>query len=123
ECDCRSCSGSGKALCADGTCLERSRVCDGIVDCSDGADEEDCPGTCILDKNVKIPQVTCADGRRYPEAEACAGVIEQCAYNCTKCDKRLAFTCNDKKCVPQMLVCDGIEDCSGGEDESDCSCT
>ncbi|XGW35505.1 hypothetical protein V3C99_019046 [Haemonchus contortus] len=123
ECDCRSCCGSGKALCSDGTCLERSRVCDGVVDCSDGVDEEDCPGTCILSKNAKIPQVVCADGRRYPKAEACSGVIEQCAYNCTECDKQLAFTCKDKKCIPQMLVCDGIDDCLDGEDENDCSCT
>ncbi|VDO56032.1 unnamed protein product [Haemonchus placei] len=123
DCDCRSCCGSGKALCSDGTCLERSRVCDGVVDCSDGVDEEDCPGTCILSKNAKIPQVVCADGRRYPRAEACSGVIEQCAYNCTECDKQLAFTCKDKKCIPQMLVCDGIDDCLDGEDENDCSCT
>ncbi|KHJ75286.1 Low-density lipoprotein receptor domain class A, partial [Oesophagostomum dentatum] len=54
--------------------------------------------------------------------EACSGVIEQCAYNCTKCDTRLAFTCSDKKCVPLMLVCDGIEDCLEGEDEKNCSC-
>lgn len=54
NCDCRSCSGSGKALCSDGTCLDRSRVCDGITDCSDGVDEEDCPGSCILDETVKV---------------------------------------------------------------------
>lgn len=122
NCDCRSCSGSGKALCSDGTCLDRSRVCDGITDCSDGVDEEDCPGSCILDETVKIPYITCADGRRYPQAEACSGVIEQCSYNCTKCDGELAFTCSDKKCIPRMLVCDGIDDCSEGEDELDCSC-
>ncbi|WKY14680.1 hypothetical protein Q1695_000312 [Nippostrongylus brasiliensis] len=122
NCDCRTCSGSGKALCSDGTCLERSRICDGIVDCSDGVDEEDCPGTCVLDSNVKISYIKCADGRRYPEKEACSGVVEQCAYNCTKCDEKLAFTCSDKKCIPRMLICDGIDDCQDGEDERDCSC-
>lgn len=122
NCDCRSCSGSEKALCSDGQCLQRSKICDGIADCSDGMDEEDCPGSCLLDESEKIPYVTCADGRRYPEAEACSGIIEQCASNCTKCDDRLAFTCDDRKCIPQMLVCDGIDDCSGGEDERDCKC-
>lgn len=122
NCDCRGCSGSEKALCSNGQCMERSRICDGIADCSDGIDEVDCPGSCLLDESEKIPYVTCADGRRYPEAEACSGVIEQCAYNCTKCDDLLAFTCNDHKCVPQMLVCDGIDDCSDGEDERNCKC-
>ncbi|VDM74572.1 unnamed protein product, partial [Strongylus vulgaris] len=122
NCDCRLCSGSDKALCANGQCLERSRVCDGIMDCEDGMDEKNCPGSCLLEEGETILTVRCADGRTYPEAEACSGAIEHCAYNCIKCDPRLAYTCKDKKCVPQMLVCDGIEDCSEGEDERSCSC-
>ncbi|VDP04629.1 unnamed protein product [Heligmosomoides polygyrus] len=148
EKDCKECTRG--ALCSDGTCLDRSRVCDGITDCSDGVDEEDCPGSCILDETVKIPYITCADGRRYPQAEACSGVIEQCSYNCTKCDGELAFTCSDKKCIPRMLVwfhigvflristmprssthcipkcipkakvCDGVWDCLDGKDETNC---
>uniref|UniRef100_A0A914S1D8 Uncharacterized protein n=1 Tax=Parascaris equorum TaxID=6256 RepID=A0A914S1D8_PAREQ len=43
----RECSGNGKALCENSKiCLDRSRICDGIVDCPNGDDESQCPGSC-----------------------------------------------------------------------------
>ncbi|KAK6024682.1 Low-density lipoprotein receptor domain class A [Ostertagia ostertagi] len=120
ECDCRSCSGSGKALCADGTCLERSRVCDGIVDCSDGADEEDCPGTCILDKNVKVDinvhWYTVCDG-----IEDCSGGEDERDCSCAVLNKFECRSASGKtKCISKDKVCDGVWDCMDGKDETNC---
>jgi low density lipoprotein-related protein 2 len=30
------------------------------------------------------------------------------------------FECNDGTCIPASFVCDGFDDCAGGEDEVGC---
>ncbi|KAF8363391.1 egg-1 [Pristionchus pacificus] len=132
DCECKACSGTTVALCSNGRCLERSRVCDGTIDCEDGDDEKDCPGTCraplagsapsassSLPSSVKT--VKCADGRHYPEHEACSGMRLECARSCPICDAKLAFRCGDGKCLSKMKVCDGNADCAGAEDEAGCA--
>ena len=37
----RECSAS-EFTCNDGTCLDRAQVCDGLPDCSDSEDEQNC---------------------------------------------------------------------------------
>ena len=32
------------------------------------------------------------------------------------------FQCRDRTCISDISLCDGITDCPGGEDESDCGC-
>lgn len=32
------------------------------------------------------------------------------------------WTCHDKLCIPGSAVCDGVQDCTSGDDEADCSC-
>jgi len=34
-----------------------------------------------------------------------------------------SFQCDNGKCIHKDWKCDGIEDCSGGSDESNCPCT
>ncbi|CAI2347938.1 unnamed protein product [Caenorhabditis sp. 36 PRJEB53466] len=129
ECDCKTCSGSEKALCDDGTCIMRSQVCDGKKNCADGMDEQDCPGSCAIEAastSSKTKRVMCADGNEYTEAEACSGLYEDCEQRCPKCHPKLTFTCpassgNAKKCIRRSKVCDGVRDCADGSDETDCT--
>ncbi|CAD5231193.1 unnamed protein product [Bursaphelenchus okinawaensis] len=48
DCDCRSCSGSDKALCNGDSkmCIKKSEVCDNVQHCPGGEDEFNCPGSC-----------------------------------------------------------------------------
>ncbi|EFP04371.1 hypothetical protein CRE_25672 [Caenorhabditis remanei] len=127
ECDCKSCSGSDKALCEDGTCIKRTQVCDGRKYCTDGMDEENCPEYCSIEAfSTETKQVTCSDEKRFTESEACSGVVESCEQSCSKCHPRLTFTCpavggSQKRCIRRSKVCDGINDCDDGADEKNCT--
>ncbi|PAV71762.1 hypothetical protein WR25_23259 [Diploscapter pachys] len=119
DCDCRACSSSSVILCGDGTCLPRERVCDGRSDCSNSMDEQNCPGSCVDIKETEM--VRCSDSRFYPLTEACRGELSQCASSCPDCHPTAAFACRkEHKCIQQSMVCNGIPDCVGGEDERDC---
>lgn len=41
------CSTCSEAVCSDGTCLSRQQLCNGVKDCHDGSDEDDCDGKIV----------------------------------------------------------------------------
>ncbi|XP_071492669.1 MAM and LDL-receptor class A domain-containing protein 2-like isoform X3 [Diadema antillarum] len=78
--------------CNDGQCIPDSWECDGIVDCSDGGDENNCGGysTPGDDYYASTPASSCNYGD---------------------------FICNNGQCIPGNWECDGINDCSDNSDE------
>ncbi|CAF4307044.1 unnamed protein product, partial [Adineta steineri] len=126
-------------LCKKGSCIENIHVCDGHKDCPDGSDEEEGVG---CHHSVCGPnKIHCPTGQCIDEVKMCDG-IEHCLdgfdeKNCTHTTSTIAsilqvddscpeFTCstlstsNHPICLSKDRVCDGYNDCPGGDDEHNC---
>ncbi|UJR31341.1 hypothetical protein I4U23_018836 [Adineta vaga] len=106
-------------------CIQRSSVCDGVIDCRNGIDEQ-CTQrnpliTCSRDEyhckitNRCIPKTWLCNGINdcrdpYASDELDCSMVVKCSSN--------EFTCQTRnQCVPSYAVCDGIQDCADGSDE------
>ncbi|XP_015126731.1 vitellogenin receptor [Diachasma alloeum] len=120
EADCSS----GEFKCSDNSCIDTSSLCDGIDDCHDGGDEENCTSS----KPCAPDEFQCRDSSRcIPPYKICDGVA-QCfdssdEANCAdRTCELLEFRCPSGRCIPGAWECDGEEDCVDGADEGD-KCT
>ncbi|CAH8592428.1 unnamed protein product [Dicrocoelium dendriticum] len=109
----------GWLLCRDGKCLSPANVCDGIPQCSDGADERQCAESC------RPPNIACPSGECITPAMRCDG-RRDCADNfdeqgCSPACSSLQFTCRSGECVASGSRCNGRRDCVDGSDEWGCS--
>lgn len=85
--------GQEEYVCRGGrTCISGKFVCDGVIDCPQGDDEEKCHQQTVSTKSIR----SCPLGH----------------YDCTRSDI----------CVPLSSVCDGRIDCPFGDDELSSSC-
>ncbi len=107
--------------CTSGGCINATWVCDGVEDCFDGSDEENC--TCTEE------QFACGgDNSNCIPGEYVCDYIYDCddysdeLANCT-CDLEYEFECESGGCINGTWVCDGEEDCGDGSDEMGCDAT
>ncbi|GFS51261.1 basement membrane-specific heparan sulfate proteoglycan core protein [Trichonephila inaurata madagascariensis] len=82
--------------CSSGECINILKRCDGREDCRDGSDEIGCHRTQTSDLIPKFDSGCRSDNQ---------------------------MICQDGTCIDTIRVCDGVKDCSFGEDEQNCGIT
>jgi hypothetical protein len=104
------CTDGSRVICAD-------QICDGIKDCEDGADEQNCPT-----HDCAEGEVMCDVSRCIPQSKICDGETDCDDHsdesNCVAC-AATEISC-DNKCFPSSKRCDGTPDCRDGSDERNC---
>ena len=88
--------------CTDGSHIDETLICNGIEDCKEGSDEENC---ICKDSSQLSPFFSVCKYKCYstPQKCTCSDFFYQCSS--------FPF------CIPYSLVCDGQKDCQQGEDE------
>ena len=103
--------------CASGIpdCIPLTWMCDGLPECGDKSDEENCP-------RCSAGKFHCDNGQCISYREHCDG-IPQCSDEsdekmCCSVDE---FKCKNNECIDAGHRCNGMKNCQDGSDEEDCS--
>lgn len=124
---------NGKYTCLNGECISLDWLCDGETDCSQGEDEKGCctdncnylgQVTCLGDEILECNYYgsTCLD---WFTIDHCSDFGKYCEDGTCKSEEPSCpsgdFQCLDYNCIPLKWVCNGAENCLGGEDEQGCA--
>lgn len=103
-------------------------VCNGVADCLDGSDEENCGSW-----KCRFDEFECPS--QFNETKTCVPISKRCngQYDCLNGEDERSchakeeqcsndeFHCREQgTCIPRSWHCDGEVDCSGDEDETLC---
>lgn len=116
---------STQFTCANGNCISKRFVCDGMRNCPDGSDES--TNFCAY-HTCQPSEFKCRNGRCIPMAERCDRV-DQCGDNSDEancvyptCNAQTEFQCRNFKCIPIANRCNGVIDCQDGNSTDEVGC-
>ncbi|XP_056155186.1 SCO-spondin [Lampris incognitus] len=111
-----------------GQCVPMAWRCDGETDCMDGSDEQQCPTTWCGPSQVPcLSGDQCVDYQHLCDGTPhCSDASDESVDNCGSA--RIppcpgSFSCDNRTCVNMTQVCNGVQDCPGGDDELVCDKT
>ncbi|RVE65639.1 hypothetical protein OJAV_G00118390 [Oryzias javanicus] len=113
-------------------CISQSQFCNGVKDCPDGFDEQNCLEKCLSrtdflckDRRSCVSKNQVCDGRSHchdgSDEVNCASEGPQAPQKAElKCRFGSKLCKDGTECVLLSHVCDGEEDCRDGSDEEEC---
>ncbi|CRL03072.1 CLUMA_CG016407, isoform A [Clunio marinus] len=109
------------------TCLKPTYLCDGIKQCKDGSDENNCDiFGCFSDSQFQCKKTANTSAYCIPDKKRCDNKNDcPSGYDEENCPRRTCsateFQCESNDvCVPRVWQCDGDADCVDGSDEKNC---
>ncbi|XP_070206255.1 G-protein coupled receptor GRL101-like [Littorina saxatilis] len=122
------CSGSTPLQCATSTqCVPQSALCDGQQNCLDGSDEEQCYFS--IEWHIRSPPhpelvnfipLSSTGKDQFPFLITPLPKSEDANSSSSPCPETHFQCADDGYCLPLFLLCNGVNDCPGREDEAGC---
>lgn len=139
ECPNRSGCPADRFDCGNGQCVSKAFVCDKAPDCLNAADEAHCPSSSPSAANEESNAISyCRPDQFRCDNRQCINQSLVCNHetdcmdrsderDCVYCiDDQFACISKDSnrtvKCIERRYVCDDVEDCDDGDDESERRC-